>query len=297
LKFSLVFNDLSLFTWTGGKELEMIMLQPKWFKDHFGTQGASITISSDRLQELGLNPDNPQIIPGFIFPSGDFADRIAKKLQPFIESGKLLIQPERSLFYLEKELNEKGGRNWKAIGVSQFSPLVNWEIVEEQVSRPIPISFDSNDHLNQTSMFEITIPYLDGVDFQDLSKILEDEGDLVSGLRSSIKQAIEECGDAPDPHIVARDVVDPKVDALNRKFKSIVNSHAFRVAGAAVGTVVLAYTAVATSGLSCAIATVFGSGGLGLLGKEYSVYREKINELKNDPHYFLWRCKNAAKRI
>lgn len=296
LRFSLVFNELSLFTLVGGKNLSVILLQPEWFNINFGIPGASLTISIDRLQELGLEPDNPKISPAFIFPSGDYADEIIVKLRPFIESGKLLIQPERSLFYEKNELNEKGGRDLAAIATTQFSPLDDWEIVDEQLARPIPMSFDNNDHLNQELMFEITIPYLDGVGFHDLSKILDDEGDLVSGLRSSIKQAIEQCGDAPDPRIVARDIIDPKVDALNRRFKSIVNSHAFRVAGAGVGTVVLAYTAVATSGLSSAIATACGSGGFGLLGREYSAYRDKLNELKNDPHYFLWRCKNVAKK-
>lgn len=295
LRFSLVFNDLSLFTLTGGKELAMICLQPKWFEDHFGARGATVKVSEERLRELGINPENPEISPAFIFPRGDFIDKVTRDLRPFVEKGKLLIQPERSLFHLKNELNDVGGRNWESIGVSQFSPLESWEIVDEKQSRPIPISFNSDDHLSQAAMFEITVPYLKGVSFHDLSKILEDEGDLVSGLRSSIKQAINECGEDVDPRIVTKDIIDPRVDALNRKFKSIINSHAFRVAGAGLGTVVLAYTAVSTGGLSSAIATVCGGGGLGLLGQEYSAYREKINQLKDDPHYFLWRCKSSVK--
>ena len=296
LRFSLVFNDLTLITWTGGKELSVIMLQPKWFEKNLSVPGAMVKVRPDKLQELELNPNNPEIAPAFIFPRGDLADKIAKQLQPFIESGRLLIQPERSIFYLLKKLNDRGGRDWRSLDVTQYSPLDKWEIVDEQFSRPIPLSFDSNDHLNQKLMFEITMPYLNGVGFLDLSKILNDEGDLVSSLRSSIRQAIQECDTAPDPQIVVRDIVNPKIDILNRRFKSIINTHAFRVAGAAIGTVVLAYTAVTTAGLSSAIATVCGSGGLGLLGREYSNYREKLNELKTDPHYFLWRCKRVASK-
>ena len=135
LRFSLVFNDLSLFTWTGGKELAMIWLQPKWFEDHFGSPGAAITTNVERLQELGINPENPEICPAFIFPRGDFADEVTRNLRPFIESGKLLIQPERLLFCLKKELNDEGGKNWESIGVLQFSPMENWEIVERVRSR------------------------------------------------------------------------------------------------------------------------------------------------------------------
>lgn len=297
LRFSLVFNDLSLLTLNGGNELGIIMLQPKWFEEHFGTEGASVTISTALLEELEIDSERPEIVPSLVFPRGESADNALSELSSFIERGKLLIQPDRSLFYLKKENTDDGSRQWHGLNVSQFSPLEDWEIVEEQASRPIPISFDSNDHLDQASMFEITIPYLEGVSFNDLSKILDDEGDLVSGVRLSIKQAISECGDNVDPRIVAKDVIDPKVDALSRKFKSAINSHAFRVAGAGVGTALLAYTAVATSGISAAVATVCGSGGLGLLGREYSSYREKVNSLKDDPHYFLWRCKNVHKKI
>ncbi|EHJ9985837.1 hypothetical protein KB976_004993 [Vibrio parahaemolyticus] len=290
LRFSLIFNDLSQFTWAGGRELAIVMLQPEWFERQFGAKGALVNVSAERLAQLGLDEHNPQIMPGFVFPHGKQADKILSDLRPFIERGKLLIQPDRALFH-----TKEGSNTWESINVSQYSTLDTWRIEEEAVSRPIPICFESNDHIDQASMFDITIPYLEGVNFPELAKILDDEGDLISGLRVSIKEALSECGDGVDPRVVAKDVIDPKVDALNRKFRSIINTHSFRVAGAGVGTVALAYTAVSTGGLSSALATVCGSGGLGLLGKEYSAYREKVNELKNDPYYFLWRCKKVKK--
>ncbi|WP_444941081.1 hypothetical protein ACJJI3_00200 [Microbulbifer sp. ZKSA004] len=297
LKFSLVFNDLSLLTINGTNEIVFNMMKPKWFEEHFGVKGASVEISADLLKELGGDPEKLSITPSFIFPLGESIDKMLNELSSFMERGRLLMQPARTLLYLENEKNDKGGQNWKALSVSQFSSLEKWEIIDEKSSRPIPISFDSNDHLDQQSMFEITIPYLEGVSFNDLEKILDDEGDLISGVRQSIKQAISECGNGVDPRLIAKDIIDPKVDALNRKFNSIINSHVFRIAGASVGTVVLAYTAVATSGISSSLATICGSTGFGLLGKEYSSYKEKVNALKYDPYYFLWRCKKVQKEI
>ncbi|HZF71450.1 hypothetical protein [Sulfuricurvum sp.] len=294
LRFSLVFNDLSLFTYNGGNELVMILLQKEWFEKNFSKFGAEIRLSKQKFDELGFDSENPQISPAFIFTQGDEINRFADQLYPFIANGRLLFQPDRSLLYLEGE-NENGGRTFNTLDVSQFSSLESWEIIDESNSRPISLQYESNNNLNQHSIFEITIPYLEGVKFSDLAKILEDENDLISGLRSSIKQAILESGDTHDLLTVRRDIIDPKIDALNRKFKSTVNSHAFRIAGAAVGTVALAYTSASTAGLSSAIATICGSGGIGLLGKEYSIYKEKINELRDDPYYFLWRCKNVAK--
>lgn len=293
LRFSLVFNDLSLVTCNGGKELAMSWLQQKWFEDNFGVKSVSISISIEKMKELGIDLNNTSINPAFIFPSGGDSDLMVNELQPFIEREKLLIQPSRSLFAFKEKDN--GERAWESINVNQFSPIEQWEIIDEAESRPIPIQFNSNDHRNQNTLFEITIPYLEGVSYSDLAKILDDEDDLISGLRSSIKEAIDELSDDADPNIIVRDVVDPKIDMLNRKLKSTINSHVFKVAGAAVGTVVLAYTSVATSGVSSAIATVCGSGGIGLLGKEYSSYRTQINKLKDDPFYFLWKCKKLSK--
>lgn len=298
LRFSLVFNDLSLLTMNGSNKLNIIMLQQQWFKDNFESNNTTITVSTNLLNDLGINLTQTQILPGLIFPDGNSVDNILKELSPFIERGKLLIQPDRSLFYLKDELTEEGNKQWHGLNVNQFSALNDWEILEEQESRPIPISYGNTDHLNQKSMFEITIPYLEGISFKELAKILDDEGDLVSGVRQSIKQAIEECGsDDVDPRIIIKDIIDPKVDALNRKFKSTVNSRAFRIAGAGVGTVVLAYTAASTMGLPSAAATLFGSGGLGLLGREYSDYKDHINTIKDDPYYFFWRCKNIQKKF
>lgn len=294
LRFSLVFNDLSLMSYKGGDKLSVMWLQNKWFERNFGVPAASIKVSLERMKYLGIDPESSSISPAFIFPSGDDVNSMVKQLRPFIERKKLLIQPDRSLFLLR--VDESGKRTWESVEVAQFSPIEHWEIIDERTSRPIPLQFESDDSLNQKILFEITIPYLDGVNFSDLAKILDDEGDLISGLKASIKEAIKEVSNDVDPKILVRDVINPKVDILNRKFKLAINSHAFKVAGAAVGTVVLAYTAVTSAGISSAIATVCGSGGVGLLGKEYSSYLEKVNKLKEDPYYFLWRCKKLSNK-
>jgi len=294
LRFSLVFNDLSLFTYTGGNQMAFDILQQEWFDKNFQESQPNILFNKGKLKELGLNIDNIEMSPAFVFPHGDEINYFTEQLYPFIENGKLLLQPERTLIYLDNIKNENGGRTFKTLDVSQFSSLESWETIDEIKSRPVSLKYDDN--VNQNSIFEITIPYLEGINFKDLAKILEDEEDLLSGLRFSIKEATQEANNTNDLITVRRDIIDPKIDALNRKFKSTVNSHIFKVAGAAVGTVALTYTAVSTVGITAAMATICGSGGIGLLGKEYSDYREKINEIKDDPYYFLWKCKELGKK-
>lgn len=294
LRFSLVFNDLSLFTYNGGNKLAFNILSDDWFKQNFPNSEASIILNKKKLQELGVNTNNLEISPAFVFPCDDQISLFIEELHPFIENGKLILQPDRTLLYVDNYNNESGGRTLKTLDVSQDLSLDRWETIDETSSRAI--TFESHNSINQKLLFEVTIPYLDGVNFTDLSKILEDEEDLLSGLRSSIKVATQEVSNTDDFLTIRKDIIDPKVDALNRKFNSIVNSHFFKVTGAAVGTVALAYTAVSTVGVAASIATICGSGGLTLLGKEYSDYRTKINELKDDPYYFLWRCKQLQKK-
>ena len=295
LKFSLVFNDLSILTLPPGNQLSLTYCLPQWFKENFGVEGCSVVISIEKAEELGIEPDKPDMLPTFLFPQGEDTDKYLASLEPLIASERLLIQPERILLVPEKELNKTGNRKWSTLDVSRHSPWDNWQILEEEKNRPLVIEYETDDTADQKTLFEVSIPYLDGVSFLDLSKILEDESDLLSSLRSSIKSTIEEAPESKDPRSIAKDLIDPKIDAINRKFRSIVNTHSFRIAGASLGSVVMAYSAVATSGLSSAIATICGGGGIGLLGKEYSMYKEKINTVKEDPYYFLWKCKKAKK--
>lgn len=293
IRFSLVFNDLSLFEFSGTKELGIIMLQPEWFRLNFDSPEVSVSMSAEKLQSLGLDVDNPKIIPSYIFPRGEEIDRFTEKVYPFLESGRLIIHPGRALFHASAK-SENGGTVYKDIEVSQDSPLQCWEVLEEQPSRPIIIS-EAPIASNQRALFEITVPYLQGVDFSDLAKIMEDESDLLSALRISIKQVVDQGGSLSDPMEIVRDIIDPKVDSINRRFRSITNTQSFKIAGAAVGTVALAYTSVATFGLSSALAAIGGAGGVGAIGNAYSDYRSQINEVKNDPFYFLWRCKKSMK--
>lgn len=283
LRFSLVFNDLTLFRYPKGDEMEVIVLTNHWFKEKMG-KDAYFRTNIEQLERLGLDQDKPKISPAFIFPTGDAFNKYADQLSSFTETGKLLFHPTRCM------LSQSNENILETVAVNEFTPLDSWEIIDESRSRPIEITAEKP-ILEENELFEVVIPYLENVPYKDLSKILDDESDLVSQLRLSIKQAISECQNSNDYQSIRRDLVDPKVDAVNRKFRAIVNNSAYKVAAAGVGTAVLAYTSVSTVGISSALTTIVGSGGLGLLAKEYSEYREELNQLKSDPHYLLWRCK------
>jgi hypothetical protein len=290
VRFSLVFNDLTLLDVQTQSKLSIILLKPKWFLDRFGSY-ASITIATEKLQKIGIEPNNPKVAPVFVFASGDEGNALARTLVPLIRAGRLLLQPARAIMVpSSREMN-----SWDTHDVSHFSSLENWQIAEEAPSLPTPIASHTTSS-RERQLFEVTIPYLRGISFQDFSSILLDEQDLISSLRLALKAAVDSAPTESKISEMVRDTVDPKIDMINRRFRSIANAHAFRVAGTAIGTVALAYTAAATGGLVGAVATIAGSSGIGLLGKEYADYKTRISEIQDDPFYFLWRCKQGERR-
>jgi hypothetical protein len=136
LRFSLVFNDLSLLTYNGGDKLAFSILQQEWFDKNFPETQPSILINEKKIKEIGLNPSNIEMSPAFVFPYGDEIKYLTEQLHPFIENGKLLLQPDRILLYLDGK-NENGGRTFKTLDVSQFSSLESWETIDETNSKPI----------------------------------------------------------------------------------------------------------------------------------------------------------------
>lgn len=286
MRFSLVFNDLTILNVLSASELSIVILKPEWFHERFGSP-ATLTVSHEKLHELGIDPHAPKLSPGFMFPGGKEGDDLVRSLEPLISSKRLILQPSRTVMFQTK--GDKKA-SFATHDVSQFSSLENWQLTEETASPPVPIT-QHNENDQEKKFFEITVPYLTNISFRKFSKILLNEHDLISSLRVAIKTAVDSTPHEKNIDELVRDVVDPKIDMINRRFRSIVNSHSLQIAGTAVGTVVLAYTAASTGGLTATLATIAGSGGIGLLGKEYASYRKSLREIADDPFYFLWRCK------
>jgi len=295
MRFSLVFNELSLLTMLSTQALSVTTLDDGWFDLNFPGTETFLRYSAEVLTEIEADPQNPKLLPAFVFSSDDRHRRLINELSDFIESGRALIYPNRSIMVLRAEPHPETGALVNLLDSSKFASRIEWEVVGEEISRPLSI-LDNDNSDKDHEIFDVSVPYLTGIPFKEIKNILDDEGDLVSGLRVAIKTAIEQVDGKVIPHELTRDVIDPAVDRLNRKLKLAINTHKFRVGGAAVGTAVLAYTAAATSGVGAALATIAGTGGLGLIGNEYASYREKVNAIKEDSYYFFWRCKEIKKR-
>ena len=258
-----------------------------------------VSMPAPMAEKLGLdNKVETPIIPGFIFASGERSDEFLRSIEPLVLTGRVVVIPRRSLMVMSGE-NSEGQRFWTSHAVQSESPIGSWQILEETVSRGRPFEMVSRPHAqnpSDTVIFEMLVPYLRGIGFNDLAKILQDEGDLIAGLHSTIKDVTTKARPDQTSAELARDVIDPKLNLLTRKFRSLTETHALKIAGAALGSVTIAFTASATAGLSAAIATVAGAGGVGVLSKYYAEYREQRGRLTEDPFYFLWKCRERSQR-
>lgn len=296
ISFSAIFNDISVVSIKAKNLMLMHCLTGEWFKRNLGVDYITVYIPHKKLEELSLDINNIKTSFGFALRNDRAMDIFINEIEPLIASGRVIIRPEKFLLLKKKEKNEKGGDNWEALSADPYSPFDLWRVEKKEEGKVIPIRFVTQEQSVERELFEISIPFISGITYSDLNKIISDEFDLISSLRSSLKQLILESKKSKEIKEILKDLVEPNIDRVNRKLKSIKNIHRLKIAGATIGTVALAYASIKSLGLAQAITSVAGAGGVGLIGNKYSEYRAKIEEVKENPYYFLWRCKKINKR-
>lgn len=290
LKFALTFNDLSIITLTSSKQATLRALKPEWLKDQLDSNNLKFTIEKSVLQEHKINLANTTLQPILFAQSNELADSFLKEIRPFIENSSSIIQPERALMYLDK-VEPSGRKHFSALQTTPNSPMSDWKI-EKNLQRQAHIDFTDQYKPNQKPIYQIIVPYIKNLDYVTLSKIVQDEKDIISSLRSSINKAINQHDNIDHKEFVL-DVIQPEIDMLNRKFKLITNMHSLKVAGASIGSVAMSFSLVMTGNLP--FMSLAGPATLGALTKVYTDYKKDINGLKENPYYFLWKCKKVIK--
>jgi hypothetical protein len=294
IRFSCIFNDLSLASFYGGESMVIRWYTPDMVKASFGVEEIKLAIPKGTVKEFlhSLRKNKPALGLGFIMRNDREFSEFLKQVAPFLESGRLLIRPSRAVF-IESKRPGKNDYYWKGLEVNPFSAIDTWSVGSEEIqSPPIPIRYLPNDVQVERELFRISMPFIKGISFKDLAIIIDDENDHISGLRSSLKETVRQARkDKESTDEIVHDVVVPRLDKITMRFRAIVNKHRLRISGATLSTAILGYVALSTFGLPAAISAVAGASGLGFVAKEYADYKSKISEVKEDPFYFLWRCR------
>ena len=127
-----------------------------------------------------------------------------------------------------------------------------------------------------------------------MAKILDDEQEHLSSLRSAINAGIEQALEKnANPKEFANDVITPALDTISRRFKTITQYHKLKILGASIGTVALSLAAITNEGWIAIAAGLLGASGLGLLVNEYADYIKDRDEVKENPFYLFWNLKKA----
>lgn len=292
LRVSAVFNDLSFVSAATGQKFAMTVLLPEAIRNKFGSDYI-VHIPSEELSKRRMNPNTVACSPAFSLGDTDADKRFRRLIEPLAEAGKVIIQPSRMVILTDPNRP----RNHEALGVTDDSPLDVWTVsgqAQDEIAVPI---LPMGSIKSQTELFEICMPYLSGVGFKDLAKILRDEGEYIGKARAALKETIRKANtEGADINEIRSDLIDPQLDELGRRFKTISRMRAFKMAGATVGTAVLAYCSYTASGLSEAITTIAGAGGGGVIANEVASYLTDKSELQEHPFYFLWRCRQIQRK-
>jgi hypothetical protein len=291
LSASLLLNDLSVVKYLNTGKIKVTIPPSHHFTSLFGVDRIMIRVSPETLHKHNIDSSNPNFAPCFLFSESEEIKKLMDDLVRFIEAGNVIFQPSRAILARQKPLPTIKSK-WTLIGVHEFQPLDLWEPDSPNVtSKPTPLVLENTIPTDKI-LFEVVLPFVSGVPFSDLYSLIYDEHDLITTFRVSLKDAVHNAN-IKNFHAneFVRDVLNPKIEQIARKFKTLERVYNIKTGAATIGTIVLAYTAAVTGGPIKGLLAVASASGFGVLANTYADYIAKRDELKGDPFYLLWKCK------
>lgn len=216
------------------------------------------------------------------------------EVESLIESERLILLPGRSIMVTPgrgRAFTADETHNYDLDSRSPLGALVSGFRGKRQDTTPLTTHSATQD-LNQGRLFEVTIPYLQGIPIAELAKVLNDNQDLLSTFRANLKLVIDKAKDSDkDLKELHNDVLRPEIDRLGHELKTVANIHRMKLAGTVFGTVSLGLSALLTSGAVQAASALASSGGGALLINHIADYYREKEKLKRNPYYLFWEFK------
>jgi hypothetical protein len=240
------------------------------------------------LDKIAKEIPNSSLYAGYGSVSEEIIEEVFETFYPLIEANKIFIRPEKIIFVVDLH-----GSGRAAIHPADPNGASDeWRIIsEEYLQASYPLFDKSNSIENYKKLSDVIVPYIKGISIDEYAKIILDEEDLLSSFRLQTKNYLNLIQkNNPDVEEFKNDVIQPKLDLLNRKFKIVTNNHRMKIAGATIGSAGLMLLSLTQSGMIAALSQ-FISFGLGTVGfvKSEAEYQENIDKLKDIPEYLLWR--------
>jgi hypothetical protein len=296
VKVSLLYNDVSTLLIASSGQAQITILDPRKFG---GESGFQITVPSDR-DDIAKAVESGHINCGFMLPSSDHDDQLYSDLAPLIGQGRLIISPTRLVMFFAGKMTPEGARNWETIQTDPLAPLEVWKSEDAVDSDSIKTvtSAALNARAGDVSIdqrHQLVLPYIEGVSLSEYAKIIDDASDQIAALRVELASYLKQLSTNNDEvEVFRKDVLQPKIDRIERDFRRITTASNIRTGGLILGSAVMCAATFATGGVAAAIAGVAGTVGLVGGAKELADRYEKLSALKDDPLHVLWRLKQQG---
>jgi hypothetical protein len=291
IRFAAIFSDLiNIYPGTTKESDGIEIIIPR--------QGErQVTIPYQILQDFIYKNGQPVIHPGYLVQTKENLALFLKTLEPLLEKELAIVHNSKTLLGLTQAEEDGTPRHWTMYDIAPTNSTGNWLVMENsEITKSLPINFTPSDFSEKKELLEITIPYLRGIDLNELTKVLNDNYNLLSSFRVNLKQLIAQAkADNKNIEELKNDVIRPQVDKLSWEFKKIQEIHKLKVFGTTFTTITLGLLAYSTSGISQIISTFLGTGGLGLAIKNEVDFKQEILKLSNHPLYLMWELKKLSK--
>jgi hypothetical protein len=234
--------------------------------------------------------------PGYMYNSNEDVKYLFNQFEPLLDMQKIVIRPTRILWADNSNVT---GFNGSMIYYADGNTSTRRWIIRDKYydENAIPIEFNTSS-IAVHKLFEITLPFFKGASIETFSKVLKDENDLLSSFRTELKQLLKAAlnGETTVNEIL-NDILIPRVDTINRKFKEIKNLHKLSIGRDisffAVSLIVI--NNIPGVNVQELIQALIGGGGVitKLLHSEIN-HQKEINRLKDDPLFLLWQIKRLS---
>lgn len=285
-----VYSDLtSIFTAPGSISEYKIHL----FKEADPRCSDRIVTVPNALIDTELSKGYPWF-SGYLYRNDADTKKIVKTIEPLLSSGKFLLRPVRTILITPPKTNENPNHGGNLYYAASDTPLDHWLIKSENEKDSYVIDNGLKSFQTQ-KIFEITLPYIDGVSIENLAKILEDESDLLSKFRITLKNLGKRLTEVDNIDEFRNDEILPQIDEINRKFKTISGIHrnTIRISVGTFTLSLLAITITPNLNFQTLFNALIGSSALGFWTSERQ-YQTDLDKLKDNPYFLLWKISRVT---
>lgn len=255
--------------------------------DHPRNITRQITIPESLIQS-NLNKGFP-ILPCYLYKNDADTQNIAKIIAPFLSNGKFLLRPIRTLLVQVPNTDLNSREYGEMYFAASDTPNNHWFAKEMNEEDSFVVDNDSN-QFQTRKIFDLTLPYFNNISLENLSKILDEENDLLGKFRVTLKELGKKIIETDNLSEYRNDIIRPELEAINRKFNTISSLHRLSVK-ASVATFSLSLIAIQTNSninFQTLFNTLLGSSALGILATEIR-YQTELDKLKDNPCFLIWK--------